>query len=52
MEHLHAMSSEQLVQWLYSYIDEDSRLTDSRAASVEFHTTVKLLQQTEQEKSK
>ena len=52
MEHLHAMSSEQLVQWLYSYIDEDSRLTGSRAASVEFHTTVKLLQQTKQEKRK
>ena len=44
MEHLHAMSSEQLVQWLYNQIDEDSRLTGSRAASVEFHTTVKLLQ--------
>ena len=47
MEDLHAMSSE-----LYSYIDEDGRLTGSRAASVEFHTTVKLLQQTEQETSK
>ena len=52
MEHLHAMRSEQLVQWLYSYIDEDSRLTGSRAASVEFHATMKLLQQTEQEKRK
>ena len=44
MQDLHAMNSEQLVQWLYEQIDEDSRLTGSSAASVEFHTTMKMLQ--------
>ncbi|MBR4876768.1 MAG: class I SAM-dependent methyltransferase, partial [Rhodocyclaceae bacterium] len=44
MENLREMNSEQLVQWLYAQIDENSRLTGSQAASVEYHTTLRLLQ--------